>query len=42
MKVRLARWWHIQLLRFRGWPEPEQAIDWLEQRRSILGQRHDG
>ena len=29
---RLARWWWIRLLRWRGWPDPEASLDWLEHR----------
>lgn len=38
---RLARWWRIRLLRWRGWPDPEASLDWLEHRRAFLEQRND-
>lgn len=33
---RLKRWWHVQLLKRRGWPDPECAIDWLAERQRFL------
>lgn len=28
----MTRWWHIFLLRKRGWPDPERTVDWLDER----------
>lgn len=33
---RLARWWWVTLLRLRGWPDPDAALDWLEERKTFL------
>lgn len=38
---RLARWWWTHLLRWRGWPDPDGALDWLEQRQSVMEPRYD-
>ena len=32
----LARWWWVTLLRWRGWPDPEATLDWLESRKSVM------
>ena len=36
---RLRRWWWVTLLRARGWPDPEGALDWLERRWEIVLRR---
>lgn len=33
---RLKRAWHTWLLRKRGWPDPEAAVDWLNNRQRFL------
>ena len=37
---RLARWWHVTLLRWRGYPDPEATLDWLEQRKQPVERRN--
>lgn len=38
---RFARWWWVHLLKWRGWPEPEATLDWLESRKAIMERRDD-
>lgn len=37
---RLARWWWVTLLRWRGWPDPAGTLDWLETRKQIVERRN--
>jgi hypothetical protein len=30
---RLRRWWNVKRLQWRGWQDPEESLDWLEEYR---------
>lgn len=38
---RARRWFWVQVLRWRGWPDPEAALDWLDRRQAWLEQEDD-